>query len=695
MSGAVAAHASYNGSGTQGLAVTNKISDSTAGDVVSVFWNDTDTSRQLLYGSSTLEIPTSGSGKNASWGGSQIFTVNNDIDCLGDLYLSLTVEMNKPATALDAVVRTSTVDSTRGSHGIAAVGAGVALSASGVTGHEIRAPDGGTGGAAADKGTGGAKNAADLLSAIITATGFMYFLPDSTTGLYVLNGTPTGSSSNARQLTANLFIDEIKDLVDYYNNETGYAIPTTGAINVPALNASYQRAAGVSLRMTMNDAFAAVKAAQIAEEFTVLDDYVNFPNVKEGETRATEATPFEKFFETVPDQAVRYDVASNNQNASNPFWASSTLKSKVKFPLANIIKRVEFQVGTQIWQTLEYNDLLSINATELSESSYDRLGLQTSGFVRSDGERESTGKPYWVPGAKYQAFIPLPMLTKSLGPQLENFTQNSEDGFLMAAAPHQNVKVKVHYSTFADVFETAGVAANQGFIADIVDNAGTVSGRGEYITNSYVSWAPDATLSTKLYGQHMIMCNEEREQMKKMPNGIPKRLKMTQNVNQTFPATIYPDQAITVDLDHYSLYASHLIISATFPGRGGIGQKVAPTLKYAELKLNSSSFSGQLDGQLLKGITNKSLGLYANDFNLDNQELDSGMGYYVFPIAARAFGGSAVPLNRFDNIRLVLTFTHPDITAAGHSVDRGTINVTCCGETTGLYKAGAASLAMY
>jgi len=54
MSGAVAAHASYNGSGTQGLAVTNKISDASQGDVVSVFWNETDTTRQLLYGSSTL-----------------------------------------------------------------------------------------------------------------------------------------------------------------------------------------------------------------------------------------------------------------------------------------------------------------------------------------------------------------------------------------------------------------------------------------------------------------------------------------------------------------------------------------------------------------------------------------------------------------------------------------------------------------
>ena len=38
MSGATAAHASYNGSGTQGLAVTNKVNDT--GDIMSVFWTN-------------------------------------------------------------------------------------------------------------------------------------------------------------------------------------------------------------------------------------------------------------------------------------------------------------------------------------------------------------------------------------------------------------------------------------------------------------------------------------------------------------------------------------------------------------------------------------------------------------------------------------------------------------------------------
>jgi len=91
MSGAVAAHASYNGSGTQGLAVTNKITSNDS-DVMSLFYNKNDTTRQLLYGSSIMEIPTSGVSGTTSWGGNQIFTVNNDIDALGDLYIQVGVK---------------------------------------------------------------------------------------------------------------------------------------------------------------------------------------------------------------------------------------------------------------------------------------------------------------------------------------------------------------------------------------------------------------------------------------------------------------------------------------------------------------------------------------------------------------------------------------------------------------------------
>ena len=765
MSGAVAAHASYNGSGTQGLAVTNKISDASQGDVVSVFWNETDTTRQLLYGSSTLEIPTSGSGKNASWGGSQIFTVNNDIDCLGDMYLSVTVDMNVPTDTPPVAPASSLVNAAGGwffaqndnapsttspmAKEAAAQGNTSFLTlAQGNSGGAITAytfdaagkvatgADGNhpssMGNRADPLGFGSLTLAASIDSAnagnaagVAGAYNGGYFkklASGETTSVTTRQGTtfnttpPNGwawVNDSQTQITV-LTSADLGEMVRYYNDKTynvyGYVQWTEDELG-GGHPADVGRPSGGAY-MTMSDATEAFDwyqqllgtAANAAA--TAVTDTVHLDGLTSEMTLA--AAPAQKphwsaLFREIPENAVFPKVGDPSSPgtttalamASNG-WGGSSLKSKVKFPLAKIIKRVEFQVGTQIWQTLEYNDLLSINATEVPESSYNRLGLQTTGYVKGDGSRCAPGVPDWTPGKKYQAFIPLPVLTRTLGPQLENYTQHSEDGYLMAAAPHQNVKVKVHYANFNDIWDTSSkVRAFPAYKGDVTDKNGIVTGKGTYISNSAHEWVPNATLSTKLYGQHMIMCNEEREQMKSMKNGIPKRLKMTQNVNTIFPPKIYPDQPIIVDIDHFSLYGSHIIISADFPGRGGYGQTSAPSLKYAELKLNSSSYSGQLDGQLLKGITNKSLGLYANDFSIDKQQLDSGMGYYVFPLSARAFGGSSVPLNRFDNIRLSLTFTHPDITSAGYSVEQGTINVTCVGETTGLYKDGAASLAMY
>ena len=748
MSGAVAAHASYNGSGTQGLAVTNKISDSAAGDVVSVFWNETDTTRQLLYGSSTLEVPTSGSGKNASWGGSQIFTVNNDIDCLGDMYMSLTVEMNKPTTAIPTAVESS-LAATKGGwgyvlgdgasantipHAREAIAQGqtyaITPTASAISTYTVDATSltvthkgGATPASLGNRISETGQTIGDLSTAINLLTGaggaggageynggyFTKLAPGETHS--VVRSVAGGASVTYNTTPPNgwAWIDsemqivdfsrhDLAEMVKFYNDSSykvyGYAGWGTGGALGITFPAAAARPSGGAY-MTLDDAMQSFSWYQnlFAPSTGLRQDLVTLPHLASiGAAAGADQNPhWSALFKEIPEHSVK---PSTDYVVKE--WAGSTLKSKSKFPLANIIKRVEFQVGTQIWQTLEYNDLLSINATEISESSYERLGLQTTGFVKGDGSREAPGVPEWCPGKKYQAFIPLKMLTKTLSPQLENFTQNSEDGYLMAAAPHQNVKIKVHYANFSDIWDTTvKSSAYPSYTATVLDKNGVSAGTGTFVSNAAVDWTPNATLSTKLYAQHMIMCNEEREQMKNMPNGIPKRLKMTQNVNTMFPQKMYPDQPVIVDLDHFSLYASHLIISASFIGRGGKGQKTAPSLKYAELKLNSSSFSGQLDGELLKGITNKSLGLYANDFSIDKQELDSSMGYYVFPLASRQGSGSSIPLNRFDNIRLSLTFTHPDLTSSGYTIDQGTINVTCVGETTGLYKAGAASLSMY
>jgi hypothetical protein len=536
MSGAVAAHAAYNGSGTQGLAVTNKIHDDD-GDVMSVFWNKNDTTRQLLYGSAFVEVPASGGSGTSfiSTTNSVIFDVNNDIDCLGDMYLKI---------------------------------------------------------------------------------------------LYTCAG-----------------------------------------------------------------------AAQTLA------------------------------------------------------WAPQQL--------ALSIGRVEIMVGTQIWQTLEQADLLALLSTELSSGSHSDFSFQATGGVGLDGQYIN-GFPTGTnagPTAADQTteqilYIPLKMLTKTLTSRLENFAEQSEDGYLMAAAPHQQVKVKVFTAKFSD--------------------------------NS----SAQSTIKLSLYAKNQVMCNEEREQIKAMPMGLPKRIKMTQNKFLSVPTS---GKTMDIDLDHFSLYASHIIISlpvkpptyagvlttdafpqdatftptfsstgqitaiavatagAGYPANSQVTLKITlgasnttnasgavaetttdangsftnpvtitgtqtgtyasgdavtvPTafintdrttqlqpvnLGTAELLLNSSSYSGKLPLGLLKQ-TGPSMGLYTNEYWIEGAN-HSAYVTYVFPLASRAYGGSSVPLNRFDNIRLKLTFPTDIINFTQASEN---INITCVGETTALYKGGAASLAMY
>jgi hypothetical protein len=437
MSGAVAAHAAYNGSGTQGLAVTNKIQDQ-EGDVMSVFWNKNDTTRQLLHGSTILEVPASGgSGNSSNWGSTQIFDINNDIDCLGDMYLEVQIETNADPSASDDTI---------------------------------------------------------------------------------------------------------------------------------------------------------FNAQQIAEA----------------------------------------------------------------------INRVEFQVGTQIWQTLEYQDIMGLASTEMSEGAYREFSNQTSGRYTSNGKPMNNAQfiaatpsaplkfkdndPIAADSARI-AYIPLKMFTKSINPELQHFSEKSEGGYLMAAAPNQQVKIKVY--TAAAFSPVSGVSAD---------------------------------LNIRLFAKNIVMCNEEREQMKAMPLGIPKRIKTTQNANTNIANHQGGAQVQLLDIDHFSLYASHLLI--TFP------KIFYSNILNVELLLNSSSFSGELPVSLLE-IISSSMNLYNNNYIVNGEDADR-FDTIVFPLASRAYSGSSVPLNRFDNIRLKIRHTATITSSAS-----GQFNITCVGETTALYKGGAASLAMY
>ena len=97
--GPYAAISSYDNSGTQALAVTDKINDT--GDLMSVFWNKNDTFKQIIHGYSTVQVPSSVSTKDASWGKTQTFEISKDADALGNIYLSIVVDLDIPETPLN------------------------------------------------------------------------------------------------------------------------------------------------------------------------------------------------------------------------------------------------------------------------------------------------------------------------------------------------------------------------------------------------------------------------------------------------------------------------------------------------------------------------------------------------------------------------------------------------------------------
>ena len=453
MSGATAAHASYNGSGTQGLAVTNKVNDT--GDIMSVFWTKDKTTKQLLHGCALIEIPSSGGGEVP--GSNITFTLNSDMDIIGDLYVHVDLTM------------------------------------------------------------------------------------------------------------------------------------------------------GASLAITK------------------------------------------------------------------------------EYGLLNLFERIEFQCGTQIWQTLEFADILALNTTELSEGAYEKFLLSVGGFYNSSGGvvtgstaggKTTTDFTFSSNTEKRSFSFKLPLLTRNIAPMLNNYSNITESGFLTAAAPNQTVKIKIYTN------KTSVMYAN-----DMISAQGGTTEKMEI----------------RLFGKHMIMCNEEREKIRNIPGGIAKRLKLTQ-YRDAIAKTPTSGNLIDLELDcdHFSLYASHIIIqlfdnttyaesSDNYALTSSAGDECA-TLISADLKLNSTSFCGTLTGGMMAGPLPESMGLYINNF-FSRTDPHTRTIVYVFPLANTAYSGSGVPLNRFDNIRLALKVYMPATSGAGSVLKK--VSATCVGETTALYKQGAASISMY
>lgn len=440
-------------------------------------------------------------------------------------------------------------------------------------------------------------------------------------------------------------------------------------------------------RILYDEVFKIVNDSQVKLNHDITD-FANLPNVKSEYSGSLHWT---KQWDTVPDQAV---YPPKLKDFINPYWAKSNLKPKVNNPLSKIIKRVHFLVGTQIWQTLENEDLNAIQATELSESAYKSLQLQCSGFVRSDGTRETTGDLKWVPGKKYQAIIPIPLLSGNSKQPQTNYSSHYDESYLNFLSSGQRIKIRVEYANVDDIFDTSNLYAYQGYEAPIY-TLFTSDKSGGYITNVPEIWKPKIKLSTSMYGDYISISDEEKASIKSTQEieRINKRVKVAQNVTfDKFPNVIHREMYLDIKLDTFSLYSSHLIISLDFPEI--TDKNKIPYLQSAEIFLNGTTHSGRVGSNSLIMGSN-SLGLYSNEFGFDKQYLDKI--YYVFPLGSRAFGASSIPLNRFDDISLQLFFTiNNGIPDEGISIpENSRINITCRGETVMFYYDGGSSIRLY
>ena len=308
--------------------------------------------------------------------------------------------------------------------------------------------------------------------------------------------------------------------------------------------------------------------------------------------------------------------------------------------LFNLISKVEVLIGSQVWQTLSPGQLMASMQMRMEPTIYSSIFNET----HIGTERY------------FNAVIPLfGMFTNTLSPFNSNFTDQRNNGYLMAAAPNQDMHIKVYWADGKGVY---GNATDK-----LYDDTVYIEGCTMYCKQSTIS-------------------NFEREQIRSMV--LPKRVMMTQTVSQTVAINTSTDISHTfnVNCDPFNIYASALAIKLSkyilIDLLGSASKSSGCTI---ELFLNGSSYSGRISGEFLAWYG----GLALNNL-IGNEQI------IMFPLA-NCINGSGIPLNRFDSIRVVIKIQSGTFNFPSDRTD--TLSVTAIGESTILYSGGAASLNKY
>ena len=383
----------------------------------------------------------------------------------------------------------------------------------------------------------------------------------------------------------------------------------------------------------------------------------------------------------VPGSSITFTLNSD-ADAIGEIYATIKLSApddiiiKKENALQHLIAKIEFQSGTTVWETIEAADILALNSTELEEGAYFKYSRSVTGYDDPGGGQRDYTSVISTTGIKEHYFsFRLPLFNRKVSPLIPSFSNISEKCFLTVGTG-STCKIKVFTNTI-------NMLVNEKFI-----EIGAATGLGQY--------------DMRLYAKHYIMCNEERNSIRNMPNGLSQRIKLTQNVTKIVDlvgkTTDSTTNVIDLDCDTFSLYGSHLIIQlfddTQLPAKDTAqldSNTACCTLLNAELKLNSTSFSGLVPGALLCGPAHNTMGLYCNSFYHQNS-INARTFTYVFPLGSQAFSGSSVPLNRFDTIRLALKVVIP---GKATPITLRKVTVTCVGESTTNYRNNIATISMY
>jgi hypothetical protein len=280
--------------------------------------------------------------------------------------------------------------------------------------------------------------------------------------------------------------------------------------------------------------------------------------------------------------------------------------------LFNIIDRIDFKVGSTIWQRLDGKSLIDIIGSK----------AESSGM----GSRSVGGGPYsttlYQAGTQTVSYVKHVFLLHLLTQGLSMYTplpssMVTETGHFVCASPDQQVSVTIYFKDWKNLNENGASISN---------------------------------VKTSLYYKHYILSNFERQKITNNP--IPKRLNSTQS-RMFNDLTSSPNSTIVLDVSEFSLYSSNLLLSLNdqpdSQGRAvdSYGTYIAFDF---ELLLNNTSVFGV--------ISSEALNVFGQNFskrtNIDGYSAMDHWEVYVIPLASCYNSASFVPLNRFDSIQIKL-----------------------------------------